>query len=246
MTAHKAHAKVLRAVITGATSGIGRAIAIAIAEGGGSVCLIGRNRERLETVAQQVRANCDTVVACQGDLVDDTSRSNLLVHLENEFPEPNVLVHCAGEYASGTVEGTPIEVFDALYRCNVRAPYALTQALLPALMRTQGQIVFINSTQGRRASGGVGAFAATQHAQKAIADSLRQEVNADKIRVLTVFPGRTATPRIEAVFKGEGSNYRPDLLLQPEDVAQVVLNSLCMPRTAEITNVEVRPLVKSY
>jgi NADP-dependent 3-hydroxy acid dehydrogenase YdfG len=246
VTTQEANAATLRAIVTGATSGIGRAIAAAVAAGGGSVCLIGRSRERLEVVAQQARATGDTVIACQCDLADDTARLDLLARIENEFPDPNVLVHSAGEYASGTLEATPVEVLDTLYRANVRAPYALTRALLPVLVRTQGQIVFVNSSQGLRAGNGVGAFAATQHAQKAIADSLRQEVNSEKIRVLTVYPGRTATPRIEALYKSDGSGYRPDLLLQPEDVAQVVLNALCMPRTAEIMNVEVRPLAKSY
>ncbi len=246
MTTHTANAAALKAIVTGATSGIGSAITTALAAGGGSVCLIGRNRERLEIAAQQARAAGGTVVACRSDLADDTARRALLKRIENEFPDPNVLVHCAGEYASGTLEATPVEVLDTLYRANVRAPYALTRALLPGFVRTQGQIVFVNSSQGLRAGNGVGAFAATQHAQKAIADSLRQEVNSEKVRVLTVYPGRTATPRIKALFKFEGSDYRPDLLLQPDDVAQVVLNALYMPRTAEIMNVEVRPLAKSY
>jgi NADP-dependent 3-hydroxy acid dehydrogenase YdfG len=122
----------------------------------------------------------------------------------------------------------------------------LTQALLPLLKSRQGQIVFINSSQGLQARGNSGPFAATQHALKAVTDSLRQEVNADGIRVLSVYPGRTATPRIQALYEVERRAYRPELLLQAEEIAQVVLNALLLPRTAEVTNVEIRPLIKSY
>jgi NADP-dependent 3-hydroxy acid dehydrogenase YdfG len=109
-----------------------------------------------------------------------------------------------------------------------------------------GQIVFINSSVGLKAVGGVSQFAATQHSLKAIADSLRDEVNPDGIRVLNVFPGRTATPRQESIFQREGRTYHPELLLQPEDIAAVVVNSLTLPRTAEVTEISIRPLKKSY
>jgi NADP-dependent 3-hydroxy acid dehydrogenase YdfG len=125
-------------------------------------------------------------------------------------------------------------------------PFALTQALLPLLRMRQGQIVFVNSSQGIQAKGTTGLFAATQHALKAIADSLRQEVNADGVRVLSIYPGRTATPRMQALYEVEGRPYRPELLLQAEDIAQVVLDTLQLPRTAEITNIEIRPHIKSY
>ena len=90
----------------------------------------------------------------------------------------------------------------------------------------------------------MGQFSATQHALKAIADSLRQEVNADGIRVLSVFPGRTATPRQASLHEIEGKRYQPELLMQPEDVATVVVNALGLPRTAEVTDVSIRPMIK--
>ena len=106
--------------------------------------------------------------------------------------------------------------------------------------------MFVNSSQGLHAKGNTGLFAATQHALKAIADSLREEVNADGIRVLSIFPGRTATPRMKALYQAEGRPYQPELLLQAEDIAQIVLDALLLPRTAEITDIQVRPQIKSY
>ena len=114
------------------------------------------------------------------------------------------------------------------------------------IKKRKGQIAFINSTQGLQAKARVGQFAATQHALKAIADSLRDEVNADGVRVFSVYPGRTATPRMEAIFTMERREYKPELLLQPGDIAEVVVNTLMMPLTAEVTNITIRPLIKSY
>ena len=139
-----------------------------------------------------------------------------------------------------------MQQLDALYQINVRATFLLTQVLLPLLKSRQGQIVFMNSSQGLQARVNTGLYAATQHALKAIGDSLRQEINAEGVRVLTIYPGRTATPRMQAIYQREGRPYRPELLLQPEDIANFVLHALQMPRTAEITNLEIRPLLKSY
>ena len=169
----------------------------------------------------------------------------LAIH-SHEFDALDVLVHCAGTFATGRIEMAPVEQLDALYRANLRLPFALTQALLPLLKLRPGQIVFINSSQGLAARANTGPYAAAQHALKALADSLRQEVNADGIRVLSVYPGRTATARMKSLYETEGRKYQPELLLQAEDIAQVVMASLQLPRTAEITNVEIRPLIKSY
>jgi NADP-dependent 3-hydroxy acid dehydrogenase YdfG len=128
----------------------------------------------------------------------------------------------------------------------VRGPYLLTQALLPLLRACHGQIVFVNSTVGLEARAGVGQYASTQHALRAIADALRAEVNPDGVRVLSVYLGRTATARQARIFRLEGRPYAPELLIQPEDVAEMVLATLRLPRTAEVTEIRMRPLVKSY
>jgi NADP-dependent 3-hydroxy acid dehydrogenase YdfG len=237
---------VSNSLITGASSGIGRAIAIAIASKGGSVCLVGRDTPRLEAVAKISRKTARSILVYTADLCAEVAVDALTRRIREEYGELDILVHCAGAHATGTLEATPVQQLDALYHANVRMPFALTQALLPLLKPRRGQIVFINSSQGIQAKANTGPFAATQHALKAITDSLRQEVNADGIRVLSVFPGRTATPRIKALCEAEGQPYQPELLLQPEDIAQVVLSALLLPRTAEITNIEVRPHIKSY
>ena len=102
----------------------------------------------------------------------------------------------------------------------------------------------MNSSTGLEPRPGVGLFSASQHALRAIADVLRDEVNADGIRVLNVYPGRTATRRQERIFREEGRDYEPERLLQPQDIASVVIEALAAPRTAEVTEIRIRPLLK--
>ena len=89
--------------------------------------------------------------------------------------------------------------------------------------------MFINSSQALRAAAGLGQYAATKHAMKAVADSLRDEVNANGVRVMSLFLGRTASERLRAIFAAEGRLYPPERLVQPADVADVVLSAAAPP-----------------
>ncbi|MCC7450434.1 MAG: SDR family oxidoreductase [Anaerolineae bacterium] len=233
------------AVITGASSGIGRAIARALARQGTAVCLVGRNRAVLELVAADAQPTSRRVCIYPTDLGVDDDLQRLIVDLQRDMPQIDLVIHSAGAYAMAPFQSATADTLDWLYRVNVRAPYLLTQALLPRLIAQQGQVVFINSSAGLMAKANVSQYAATKHALKAIADSLRDEVNSAGVRVLTVYPGRTATPMQAALFRQEGRPYHPEQLLQPDDVAAAVLNALTLPRTAEITDLNIRPFKKS-
>jgi NADP-dependent 3-hydroxy acid dehydrogenase YdfG len=230
-------------VVTGASSGIGRAIAIALASAGANVCAVARRRKELEATAASAKGSgrCSLYVA---DLVVDAQVAKLAEALLGREGGVDVLVHSAGAISLGDLETAPIDDLDRHYAANVRAPYLLTQALLPALRASRGQIVFVNSTAGFNARANVGQFAATQHALKAIAESLREEINPHGVRVTSVYPGRTATPRQAKIHAIEGKDYPPERLMQPDDVASVVLNALTLPRTSELTDVKVRPMLK--
>lgn len=233
------------AVVTGASRGIGKAIALSLAEQGATLCIVGRHRQALDACANSAPAT-SRVHAFAADLAEDDAVRDLADAIGREVGQADILVHSAGAYGRGTICETSVEQLDVLYKVNVRGPYLLTHLLLPMLIARRGQIVFLNSTQGLNAAAGVSQYAATQHALKAIADGLREEVNAKGVRVLTIFPGRTATPRMETIYRVENRVYQPELLLQPKDIAAIILNALALPRTAEVTNICVRPLLKSY
>jgi NADP-dependent 3-hydroxy acid dehydrogenase YdfG len=232
---------------TGASSGIGRAVALRLVTEGATVLAIGRNQPRLTALAEEADGP-GTLVAEQLDLTDDAARDAFATAVIASHGHLDHLVHCAGSYVHARVAESSLDDFDAQYVANVRAPFALTRALLPALQAAGGRriadVVVVNSSQGVRATGGTSQFAATQHAMRAVADSLRQEVNADGIRVCTIHLGRTATPRQEAIYAREGRAYRPEVLMQPEDVAEVVAGVLALPPTAELTEIHLRPAKK--
>ena len=234
------------AVVTGASSGIGKAIALSLAAQGAEVCLVARRRELLENIAKQVQSLGTRGHACTADLTNDEDLRALGEKVQREFGRVNILILCGGAIFHGPLDKSAVADFDSMYRSNLRGHYLLIQIMLPLLRKSAGQIVFINSSAGLRSPAGTGQFSATQHAFRSLADSLRDEINPDGIRVLSVYPGRTATPRLAKLFEKEGRAYRPELLLQAVDVAEMVTHSLRLPRTAEVTDISIRPMQKSY
>lgn len=232
------------AVVTGASSGIGRAIALGLAAQGAIVCLVGRTLDALKAVADEVHLTGSRAPIYQCDLSRDEDIHALCNRLEADCGHVDILIHSAGVIDLGPIATAPVKGFDWQYAINVRAPYLLTQTMLPLLRPARGQIVFMNSTAGRIAGPNVGQYAATKHALKALADSLRGEVNADGIRVMSVFVGRTATPMQAAVRSMEAKPYNPEQLMQPDDVSAVVINALALPTSAEVTDISIRPLTK--
>jgi short-subunit dehydrogenase len=231
-------------VVTGASSGIGQALAIALARTGARVWAIARSRERLESVVAEASGYTGTVAPVVADLERDEDVESAGREILSRGEGVDVLVHSAGAIALGTFESVSVADFDRQLRVNLRAPVVLTKTFLPALKRARGQIVFINSSAGLRASANNTLYAATKHGLKAIADGLRDEVNSDGVRVISVYTGRTATPMQVSVHEHEARPYRPEMLLRPEDVVEVVLAALSVPPSGEVTDVSVRPIAK--
>lgn len=232
------------ALVTGASSGVGREIAVALARHGKEMHLVGRDSVRLAQTATAAR-EFSKVIEWQIDLTAEGNIELLLRQLQKANSRLDILVHSAGWFSQNLLEQAKIEDLDQQYTLNVRVPYLLTQRLLPLLAAAQGQVVFINSSAALSAKRSeIGQYAASKHALKAIADSLREEVNPKGIRVLTVYLGRTATPMQEAIHKQEGKAYSPESLLQPGDVATMVVQALMLPLTAEVTDISIRPMRK--
>ena len=233
-------------LVTGASSGIGKSLALSLAAQGAEVWLVARRKAVLEEVAKHAETLGSRGHVCSLDLTCDDDVHNLGKRLESEAGHLNILVLCGGTIVHGPLGKFSLADVDLMYRSNLRAYHALLQATLPLLRKARGQIVFVNSTAGLRSGTNAALYSATQHAFRSTADTLREEVNADGIRVLSVYLGRVATPRTEQTFAREGRPYRPELLVQPEDVADMVIHSLRLPRTAEVTDMTIRAMLKSY
>lgn len=232
------------AVVTGASGGIGRATASALAGQGMGLCLSGRDVGRLEDVATELRPGAPQVLVYAADLSTDEGIRGLAARVAADVGQVDVLVHAAGTIRLGNVESVAWNDLDEQYRVNLRAPFLLTKAFLPILKETQGQIVFVNSTAGLVAGAENGLYAATKHALRSITDSIRSHVNSYGIRVISVFPGRTATSMQQAVHRLEGRSYEAADLVQTGDVAALIVGALALSRTAEVTDIVVRPLKK--
>lgn len=234
------------AMVTGASGGIGHAIALALAKSGTRLALVGRDYSRLEMLAAKAAELGAAVRFYQVDLANAEEVRRLAKSVLTDFGHVDILVHSVGIISMAAVEIADLMDLESQYVINVRSPYLLTQALLPSLKTQKGQIVFVNSTAGLQSRPNMAQYGATKHALRAIADSLREEVNPQGVRVLSIFLGRTATEMQAKACKIEGRDYHPELLIQPEDVAAMIISALCLPPTAEVTEIRMRPLLKSY
>ncbi|MFD1830257.1 SDR family oxidoreductase [Streptomyces desertarenae] len=223
-------------VITGAGSGIGAAIAERLSGRGEELWLLARDAGRARELAGRF-PGARTLV---GDLAEPERLSWALSH--QELPqEVDSLLHVAGVVDLGAVGDLTPRVWNAILAVNLVAPAELTRLLLPQLRLARGHVVFVNSGAGLNANADWGAYAASKHGLKALADALRAEEKGSGVRVTSVYPGRTATPMQAKVHRQEGREYEPGRWITPEAVATTVLTALDLPEGAEITDLRVRP-----
>ena len=223
-----------RALVTGASSGIGLAIAQALAAEGAHIHAVARSWPQAIEGWQLHKA----------DFTVGTDVERLAAEVSNAASTLDVLIHCAGALEIGTVADFPIAQLDVMYQVNVRAPFLLTQLLLPPLTQSQGQIVFINSSAAVAPNTALAGYSSAKAAMKSIADCLRLEVNPSGVRVMSVYPGKTASVMQQRAHQLSGKPYDAASLMQPEDVAQMVLSALALPKTAEMTDLHIRPMKK--
>jgi NADP-dependent 3-hydroxy acid dehydrogenase YdfG len=217
------------ALITGASGGIGSAIAAALSATH-TLLLAGRPSERLDTVAARLGATTFPL-----DLTDpDEIEAGCEI-----VDELDVLVHNAGASIPGHVAESNVDEWRATFAVNVFGVVELTLALLPALRRARGQVVFINSGAGRRVSPGMASYSASKFAMRAFADSLRDD--EPDLRVTTIYPGRTDTAMQRELVAFEGGRYDPANFLRPETVATAVANAVATPPDGHVHEVVLRP-----
>lgn len=228
-----------RFIVTGAGSGIGRAIAVQLAGEGVALSLIGRDRRKLEATAALLAHGAHDLWPL--DLHEAAKVADFVAAFVGRHDVLHGLVHAAAEFATARIaEG---RVADAVRQMTVNAlaPMQLCAGLLPLLRASRGDIVFINSSAVHGAAAGIAPYTMSKSALRSLADTLRTEENAAGVRVLSVFPGRTATPMGDAAAKADGNRVRAERLLQPSDVAEIVLAALNLPETAEVMELHVRP-----
>jgi NADP-dependent 3-hydroxy acid dehydrogenase YdfG len=217
------------ALITGASRGIGAAIADALAPTY-TLLLAGRPSPALQATAQRLGAT-----ALSLDLTD----TDAIPAATADIGELDVLIHNAGVSLPGRVAESTVDEWRSTFEVNVVGAVAVTLALLPALRRAQGQVVFINSGSGRQASANMASYSASKFALRAFADSLR--LSEPALRVTTVYPGRTATDMQRELVSFEGAVYDTDRLLRADTVAAAVARAIDTPPDGHLHEVVLRP-----
>jgi NAD(P)-dependent dehydrogenase (short-subunit alcohol dehydrogenase family) len=181
------------ALVTGASSGIGRATALSFAEAGARVALVGRNAEALAWVAGEIESRGGTPYAIAADVTKEADAERAIVETVERFGALDILVNAAGGLSSGTIESTTLNAWDAMLDVNLRAVFHLMQLAIPHLEPRRGNIVNVSSVTGLRAFPGVLAYCVSKAGVDQLTRCAALELAGKSIRVNAVNPGVVRT-----------------------------------------------------
>ena len=223
------------AVITGAGSGVGRAVAMALAAAGGMPVLVGRTREPLRETAALVAGVGGQSLVRPADVTDEAAMTEVFAQAADELEGIDAAILAAGVGRYGPVESYPLADWEETLATNLTGPFLCAKAAIPHLRRNGGAIVAVSSGAGKQGYPQLGAYSASKFGLMGLMQGLAGEVTADGIKVCTVVPGSILTPfggrsvaeKREEMARDPGRKY-----LYPEDVAEAILFLLRQPRHA--------------
>ena len=237
------------AAVTGASSGIGEATALALAEAGAAVALAARREDRLAAIAEQMEGA--TFVA-EADVTDEQQARDFIQRAHDELGGLHILVNNAGVMLLGPVAGADTEEWRRMISVNLLGLLYCTHAALPLIEQSGGgDIVNLSSVAGRRADAGGAVYNMTKFGVHAFSEALRQEALHVGIRVTTVAPGFVETelqghnrnPLVQQAL--ERSREKIGDVLSPADIADAIVNAVSRPRHVCINEIVVRPTMQA-
>ncbi len=254
------------AVVTGAASGIGEAVAARLAERGSHLVLVDRDVDRLGDVVDRTRAahHALTVTTYVADLSDDEQTDALAATLAAEHPETTLLVNNAGVALGGRFDQVTLEEFDWVMAVNFRAVVRLTHALLPVLQAHPGaHLVNVSSVFGIFAPAGQAAYSASKFAVRGFSEAVRHELAENQVGVTVVHPGGIRTRIAESARTGSGvsmeeyeqgrKQFAKLLTMPPETAAAMIVEAIEKRRprlligwSAKVPDVLVRLMPGTY
>ena len=235
------------ALVTGATSGIGEATALALAAEGASVTVSGRRTDRLDALVQRIAGSGGRALAVTADVSSEDEAREMVLAANTKFGRIDILVNNAGVMLLGPIGSADTEDWRRMMETNVMGLMYATHAALP-LMKAQGSghIVNISSVAGRTARAGSGVYNASKWGVGAFSESLRQEVCKDKIRVTIIEPGAVATELTQHITNPEVKKqteefYGSMTALESEDIAAAILYAVTQPPRVNVNEILIRP-----
>ncbi|MFM9127408.1 MAG: SDR family NAD(P)-dependent oxidoreductase [Solirubrobacterales bacterium] len=236
------------AAVTGASSGIGEATALALAEAGAAVALGARRVDRLDALAVRIEEAGGRAIAVECDVADEASAHAFIAATVEQLGGLDILVNNAGVMLLGPIEGADTGQWRQMMDVNVLGLLYCTQAALPHLRDSgHGHIVNVSSVAGRTASAFVGVYNATKWAVTGFSEALRQEAAMSKIRVTCIEPGMVETelpshntnPAVLETIEKLKAKYGE--ALESEDIADAILHAVTAPPRVNVNEVLIRP-----
>ncbi len=218
------------AIVTGASKGIGKAIAVALADAGAKVVLAARTRQTVEQVAAELRESGADAIAIPTDVTDVDAVKNLIQHTLDTYQNLDILINNAGSGKFGTIADFAPSDWDNVINSNLKGVYLCAKYALPHLLQGRGQIINVLSIAAKVAFPASSAYCAAKAGALALTKVLAAEVRDKNIRVTAVLPGSVETPFWDDIPE------HPDFekMLKPEHVANAVL-SVCQQPIGMVT-----------
>jgi len=239
------------ALVTGASSGIGEATSIALAEEGATVALVARRRDRLDALAERIGGTGRALVL-EADITDPAQAEGAVAMTVRELGRLDALVNNAGVMLLGPIVGAPVEEWQRMVNLNLLGLLSCTHAALPHLLaaaesepRSVADVVNVSSVAGRVARLNSGVYNATKHGVGAFSESLRQEVTTRHVRVTLIEPGATATELAfhnrPEILEGMAQQFGGMEIMHAEDIAECIRFAVTQPRRVAVNEILVRP-----
>ena len=198
------------AIVTGSSSGIGKAIALTFGKEGASVVVAARRKDSCEKTAAQIRKNGGDAMAIQTDVTDEAQVERLITETVKRYGRLDLLVNNAGIGGGGRIESTSTETFDRVMNTNLRGTFFCCRAGFRQMKQNGGTIINMSSVAGVQAWAGTGTYSASKHGIMALTKSLADEGRAYKIKVSAICPGGVADELVDA---------SPDEILRSEQIS---------------------------
>jgi NADP-dependent 3-hydroxy acid dehydrogenase YdfG len=245
------------ALVTGASSGIGAATAAALASAGADVALVARRKDRLDAVADAIRSDGGSAIAIEGDITDAERAAGVIDEVVSQLGRLDTLVNNAGIIFVGPALERPLDEWERMIDINVLGTLRVTHAALPHLVdgaesspRGVADLVMISSTAGRVARPGGNVYALTKFGIGAFAESLRQELLAQRVRVSVVEPGSVATELASRLPDGVREAAEAQVAsidpLRADDIADEVVHIVTRDRRVAINEILVRAAEQTW
>lgn len=237
------------ALVTGASSGIGEAAALALAQAGAAVALSARRVDRLEALAARIAQAGGKAIAIPGDVASEADATAAVSDAIARLGRLDILVNSAGVIQAGGVESLPLDEWRRVIDINLLGTlYTCKAAIGPMKAQGAGDIINISSTAGRRAAGIFGPYSTSKFGLTGLTEGLRQEVGGAGIRVSIVEPGATATEVAggisDAAMRAAMSQHvAKDGAMQPEDIASAILFIASLPPRVNVSQMLIRPTI---